>query len=100
VSLKKSYGTEEWEDPGELLALLAGIPSTHSVVTLELALHAIPFHFLQGSLDFPQLAGTFFLFFIKDVRAAAARGRRRQELVKTSFVYLLSYLLSRNVSIC
>jgi hypothetical protein len=90
--IQKSYGTEEREDLGKLLALLAGIPSTHSVVTLELALHAIPAHFLQGSLDFPQPAGTFFHFFIKDVRAAAARGRR-QQLVKTSFVCLLSSLI-------
>ena len=49
---------------------------THSDVTLELALQITPSHFSpQGSLDFfLQLAGRFDHFFVKDLRAAAAKG--------------------------
>lgn len=70
---------------------IAGIKSTHSDVTLELLLHTIPSHFApQGSLDFPQLAGKFVHFFIKDLRAAAARGRRKTTTCQPTFGYSMT----------
>lgn len=59
---------------------------THSDVTLEFLSHVIPSHLAQGSLDFLQLAGTFFVhFFIKDLSAAAASAKEGDSNLSTNF---------------
>jgi hypothetical protein len=70
VNKKKFQDPEQDTDNG-------GISCTHSDVTLPFSSHKIPSHGMSQGLDFPQLAGTFFHLFIKDLRAASAREREK-----------------------
>jgi len=57
------------------------IPNRFSDVTLPFSSHKIPSHGMSQGLDFPQLAGTFFHLFIKDLRAASSCGSVLAEAV-------------------